>query len=76
MSIVDINVLPDFALPVIATSSPLGKQGLLNNSNKNSIGGISFSGVIRRSSSVSHRFRSFGSVPAICNSLSTAIMAS
>ena len=73
---VDMNVFPDFALPVIATSSPRGKQGLLNSSNRNSIGGISFSGVIRRSSSVFHRFRNFGSVPASCNSLSTAIMAS
>ena len=45
------NVLPDFALPVIATSSRRGKHGLSYSWNRNSIFGNSFSGVILNCSS-------------------------
>ena len=46
ISILVTNVFPLFALPVIATSSRLGKHGLPNSLNRNSIRSSSFSGVI------------------------------
>ena len=53
ISILVTNVFPLFALPVIATSSRLGKHGLPNSWNRKSIGGSSFSGVILSFSNIS-----------------------
>ena len=53
ISIDDTNVLPDLALPVIATSSRRGKHGLPNNRNRKSIFGSCLSGVMRYFSSFS-----------------------
>ena len=70
ISILVTNVLPLFALPVIATSSRLGKHGLPNSRNRNSIGSSSFSGVILNCSNNSICGLSTVSSPACASSAS------
>ena len=63
-----IKVLPLLAFPEKATSSPLGKQGLWNSLNRNSIFWSSFSGVIRRFSRCVIIFSVSGERPALASS--------
>ena len=70
ISIEVTNVLPDFALPVMATSSRRGKHGLPNSRNRKSIFGNSFSGVILNCSSNSICGLSAVSSPACSSSAS------